>query len=121
VINDREPCGALTVVAVTACLIPCFILHYFISLQAEYAFIFWVTGISAADDGEMQRSLRGQLEAEHPELHYVSRQFESMEMGEDQGCRMRAHDGVEIISHLYQASSPIDARGSLFEEDSETE
>jgi hypothetical protein len=121
---DSEPCGALAVATVAVCLIPCFLLHHLILLQAERAFTFWVTGISTADDEKRKEEAKFSEDNWGPStLSYITSvgNLKARKWAKIKDAARERMPASKSSVTLHQATSSPDARGSLFEEDSETE
>ncbi|KAF8808516.1 hypothetical protein BYT27DRAFT_7255446 [Phlegmacium glaucopus] len=103
---DSEPCGALAVATVAA----------------ECAFTFWVTGISTADDEKRKEEAKFSEDNWGPStLSYITlvSNLNTQKWAKiKDAARERMAPSKSSIT-LHQAH--VDARGSLFEEDSEPE
>ncbi|KAF8803205.1 hypothetical protein BYT27DRAFT_7226078 [Phlegmacium glaucopus] len=91
--------------------------------QAERTFTFWVTGISTADDEKCKEEAKFSKDNWGPStMSYITlvgnlntRKWAKIK----NAAREHMAPSKSSITLLHQA--PVDARGSLFEEDSETE
>ena len=117
---DSEPCGALALAAVAVCLIPCFMLHDLNLFQTECEITFWVTGISTAGDAKRKEAAKILLSTTTGgRAHYIGGQIEARKWAKIKDAARKRIMASKSSVILHQATSLIDARGSLFE-DSET-
>jgi hypothetical protein len=84
-------------------------LHHLISLQAERVFTFWVTGISTAADEKRKEETKFSASVDN----LNARNWAKIK---SDAARERMTASKSLV--FQAASSPVDARGLSFEEDS---
>lgn len=123
---DGQPCGALAIATVGVSCGLNHILHDLTAIQAERAFNFWVTGNSTANDQD--RKEEAKFSEDNWGLSTLSYILSISKLTLRQWAKINTAASElmatpkQSISLTHGTAAPsIDARGCLFEEDSEVE